>query len=127
MNYILFDNNSWNNLLPLTFTRPVAEIRTGILTIREKWEKLLKVKVSYLTQEYLQEKYPTKIEDENILISGDLIPNKTIIKEIENLKLNEALVVDDKLLAVQVSKADVSLFKYDVLDNYHDNYLKHHI
>ncbi|MCB0464066.1 MAG: glucose-1-phosphate thymidylyltransferase, partial [Aequorivita sp.] len=41
MNYILFDGNVRNQLLPFTFTRPVADIRVGILTIREKWEHLL--------------------------------------------------------------------------------------
>mgnify|MGYP001278912861 CR=1 FL=1 len=41
MNYILFDGPSRNDLLPLTFTRPVADLRIGILTIREKWEKML--------------------------------------------------------------------------------------
>ena len=39
MNYILFDGSVRNQLLPFTFTRPVADIRVGILTIREKWEK----------------------------------------------------------------------------------------
>ncbi|MFZ4413228.1 MAG: putative sugar nucleotidyl transferase, partial [Bacteroidales bacterium] len=46
MNYILFDDASRNNLLPLSFTRPVADIRVGILTIREKWEKYLNCKTS---------------------------------------------------------------------------------
>ncbi|HQX03888.1 MAG TPA: putative sugar nucleotidyl transferase, partial [Flavobacterium sp.] len=41
MNYILFDGPVRNALLPFTFTRPVADIRIGILTIREKWEKYL--------------------------------------------------------------------------------------
>ena len=41
MNYILFDDHTWQNLLPLTFTKPVAEIRIGILTITEKWEHYL--------------------------------------------------------------------------------------
>ena len=39
MNYVLFDGEAHRKLLPFTFTRPVAEIRIGILTIREKWEK----------------------------------------------------------------------------------------
>jgi len=55
MNYILFDGPSRNNLLPLTYTRPVAEIRVGILTIREKWEAFLEstihllLRITYLT------------------------------------------------------------------------------
>ena len=58
MNFILFDNPNRNNLLPLTFTRPVADIRIGILTIREKWEKYLNAKTSTFTETYLSVKYP---------------------------------------------------------------------
>ena len=57
MNFILFDDNTRINLLPLTFTRPVAEIRFGILTIREKWERHLRMKTSSLTEEYLNKKF----------------------------------------------------------------------
>ncbi|HHZ64759.1 MAG TPA: glucose-1-phosphate thymidylyltransferase, partial [Flavobacteriales bacterium] len=49
MNYILFDDKTRENLLPLTFTKPTAELRFGILSIREKWEKHLNAKLSYLT------------------------------------------------------------------------------
>jgi len=49
MNVILFDSNVRNALLPLSFTRPVADIRIGILTIREKWENLLNTTTSTIT------------------------------------------------------------------------------
>ena len=58
MKVVLFDDESWGTLRPLTFTRPIAELRVGILTIREKWEKRLNCQVSFLTEDYLQEKYP---------------------------------------------------------------------
>jgi hypothetical protein len=51
INIILFDDESWDSLLPLTFTRPVCELRIGILTIREKWEMCLQGKASFITQE----------------------------------------------------------------------------
>src|ERR1035441_5966599 len=75
MNYILFDD-SRENLLPLTFTRPVCEIRVGILTIREKWEKYLKTKTSTITEGYLSTKYPMVAAKQNILINGSVCPNK---------------------------------------------------
>ena len=80
MNYILFDDKSWENLLPLTFTRPVCEIRTGILTIKEKWEKYLKQQISYITQDYLQKKYQLHIDSDNILINGSILPNDKLLK-----------------------------------------------
>ena len=113
MNYILFDDKSWNNLLPLTFTRPVCEIRAGILTIKEKWEKQLGEDLSYITQDYLVQKYPVKIDSENILINGSVIPDKNLIASIKNLRNNAALVKDDMLIAVNLNKDALKEFKYD--------------
>ncbi len=78
MNIILFDSDARNRLLPLTATRPVCELRLGILTLREKWERRLNGSVSYITQEYLQEKFPINVEDENLVINGGLVPNNQI-------------------------------------------------
>ncbi len=119
MNYILFDDKSWQNLLPLTFTRPVCEIRAGILTIKEKWEKFLNSTVSYKTQEYLSEKFSINIESDNILINGSVIPNKELIKKIQNLDPDTALAVNNKLLAVRIDKdklSDFNPFETDQLE-----------
>jgi hypothetical protein len=76
MNYILFDDETRLSLLPFTFTKPVAEIRIGILTIREKWENHLSNSCSHLTELFLQEKFPLTAGDENILINGSVLPDK---------------------------------------------------
>ncbi len=107
MNYILFDDQSRNNLLPLTFMRPVADIRVGILTIREKWEKYLKTKTSSLTESYLSAKFPIVKAEINILINGSVCPNAELIKEINGLKPNQALVTDDSIIALNVSEKDL--------------------
>jgi len=101
MNYILFDDNSRNNLLPFTFTRPVSEIRIGILKITEKWELWLKSKVSFFTQDYLQGKYPIKFTNgkNNIWINGKICPNDKLIKEIKALKINQVLISNDTIIA----------------------------
>ncbi|RLD47187.1 MAG: glucose-1-phosphate thymidylyltransferase, partial [Bacteroidetes bacterium] len=70
MNFILYDGRWREHLLPFTYTRPIGEIRVGITTIREKWELLLKTRVSFLTQEYLQQKYPLVVNDNNIVIES---------------------------------------------------------
>ncbi len=104
-NYILFDDNSWHNLLPFTFTRPVAEIRIGILTIREKWEHRLKISCSHLTQGYLTEKYPMKTGDLNIFINGSVCPNSSLIEEINQLKPGEQLVDKELSIALCLEKS----------------------
>ncbi|MEO8151180.1 MAG: GlmU family protein [Bacteroidia bacterium] len=107
MNYILFDGAERNNLLPFTYTRPVAEIRIGILTIREKWEITLSEKFSHLTQDYLSEKFPTHVEAENILINGSVLPNEFIIDVIINLKQDEKLVYDNTVIAIGASQSEI--------------------
>ena len=98
--YILFDDSRRLNLLPLTFTRPVAEIRIGILTIKEKWEKFLKTNCHYLTVDYLQEKFqPADGEKESCLINGGVIPDSALINSIKKLKVGETLVWGETVIA----------------------------
>ncbi len=110
MNYILFDD-SRDNLLPLTSTRPVCEIRIGILTIREKWEKYLKDKTSTLTEEYLSKKFPLVTKGQNLLINGSVCPNAKLVKDILALKPGDALFSEETLVAVHSSTADISNYK----------------
>ena len=100
MNYILFDSASRNNLLPLTFTRPAADIRIGILTIREKWELFLKTKTSSLTESYLSIKYPLVKAEINVLVNGSICPNLALVAEIKKLKEGQAIVKDDTIIAM---------------------------
>ncbi len=107
MNFILFDNPNRNDLLPLTFTRPVADIRVGVLTIREKWEKYLGAKTSTLTEDYLSVKYPVIKGKQNILINASICPNKKLASLIQKLKPNQALVHDDYLIAIHLNENDI--------------------
>lgn len=105
MNYILFDGDVRNNLLPFTFTRPVADIRIGILTIREKWEKYLTQATSTLTEEYLSEKYPLLETDQNVLINASFLPNPEIVKLIKNLEKGQAIYNGDTVVAYFAKEA----------------------
>jgi UDP-N-acetylglucosamine diphosphorylase/glucosamine-1-phosphate N-acetyltransferase len=108
MNYILFDESIVRtNLLPLTFMRPVADIRVGILTIREKWEKQLKAKTSSLTENYLTPKFPIIRENENVLINGSVCPNEEVITAIKNLKKNQIILFNDTIIALHVMEAEL--------------------
>ncbi len=100
MNFILFDDSAWKSLLPFTYTRPVSEIRIGILTIHEKWERFLDGKASWHTQEYLTQKYPlTFYGTPNFWINGKVCPNEKLVGEVKNLKARQALVGNNTLIA----------------------------
>jgi UDP-N-acetylglucosamine diphosphorylase/glucosamine-1-phosphate N-acetyltransferase len=122
MNFILFDDKIRINLLPLTFTRPVADIRIGILTIREKWEKLLQSKTSTKTEAYLSKKFPLEfaIDTDNIWINGSFCPNEKLIEEIKTLKPNELLMDSETIIAANTGNEKtfepetiVSFVKYE--------------
>ncbi|MBQ5891745.1 MAG: GlmU family protein [Bacteroidales bacterium] len=104
MNYILFDA-SRNSLLPLTYTRPVCDIRIGIFTIREKWEKYLGEKTSTITEDYLSAKYPTEQSEEMMLINGSICPTPKLLKAIKGLKVGQALVCQGNVVAMYKTKA----------------------
>lgn len=99
MNYILFDGEVRTALLPFTYTRPVADIRIGILTIREKWEQHLGFTTSTLTEEYLELKYPMVEMEENIMINASFLPTDSLVEQIKSLKENEALFSDEVVIA----------------------------
>jgi UDP-N-acetylglucosamine diphosphorylase/glucosamine-1-phosphate N-acetyltransferase len=101
MKYILFDDNTREALKPLSYTRPIAELRVGILCIKEKWEKRLDATCSYLTEGYLQKKYACISGDDNILINAKILPNEEIIEQIKNLNEGESIASGDTLLAIR--------------------------
>lgn len=100
MNIILFDEpTTKTNLLPFTFTRPVSDIRIGILTIKEKWEKWLHAEYSYLTDEYLSIKYPIQKSKENLYLNGCILPDSKLVEAILSIKKNQFLLIDNLPIA----------------------------
>lgn len=119
MNYILFDDPKiWQNLLPLTYTRPIAEIRIGILTIKEKWEKRLNSKISFLTQDYLSKKYPPKFAEQNILINSSVLPCPNFHKIVSELNDNQAIISNEKILALKLSSDKIQSLDFANLENF---------
>jgi len=103
-NIVLYDELAIRaSLLPFTFTRPVADIRIGILTIAEKWEKWLDLQTSFQTEDYLSGKYPKTSTDDNLFINGALCPNAQLVEAIEALSVGETLKKDKETLAVRTS------------------------
>ncbi|MFK7748263.1 MAG: GlmU family protein [Kordia sp.] len=99
MNYILFDGTVRDALLPFTYTKPVADIRVGILTIREKWEAHLGGTTTTITEEYLSEKYPMVELEENVMINASFLPNAELVAIIQGLTANQAIFSGDEIIA----------------------------
>lgn len=95
MNFLLVDNEDLrNNLLPMTYTRPVSELRIGALTLRQKWESRLPGSYGYLTTDYLKEIYPCGCQvysPDTVSIASDIIASDSLARELEKLSAGDAL------------------------------------
>lgn len=114
MNYILFDGPVREHLLPFTFTRPVAEVRIGIMTIKEKWEAYLESSVGYLTQDYLSVKFPLELKKDNVFINGSILPDAFLLEKIITLKDFQVLQKGQTVIAYRSSQSN----KTDNWDQY---------
>lgn len=99
MNYILFDGTVRNSLLPFTFTKPVADLRIGILTIREKWETYLGFTTTTLTEDYLEEKFPMVEMEQNVMINASFLPTLSLAEMVMELKENQAIFKEEEVIA----------------------------
>jgi len=112
-NIILFDGSNRDDLLPLTFTRPIAELRVGITSIREKWQRFSD-DVSWLTKEYLSGKFPARIGNYNLFVDSSLIPTKNLIDALDKLESDQVLVSEGEPLAF---KSDTFLSPEKILSD----------
>lgn len=107
---VFSDAQYWEDFQPLSFTRPIAEMRVGILTFKERWQKLLEIEsVSYITEDYLQNKFPKPEPKESLFIVPNFIPSETIIPQIKNLKMGQALVYENEIVAAHLNMDNFSL------------------
>ncbi|WP_086476548.1 GlmU family protein [Arenibacter amylolyticus] len=118
MNYILFDGSVRTALLPFTYTRPVADIRIGILTIREKWEKYLGSTTTTITEDYLSEKFPLVEMEDNVLINASFLPNPSLVELVTQLKENELILYDEEILAfyAKETQEEIDFSTYNAID-----------
>ena len=118
MNYILFDGPARNSLLPFTFTRPVADILIGIMTIRQKWEMRLGSTTTTLTEEYLSEKFPMVEMEENVMINASFLPNTILAEMVSNLESNQAIFKGDDVVAFYTNEnqEEVDFDTYEIIE-----------
>ena len=98
---ILTDHVERHHLLPLTHTRPVADIRIGLFTLREKWIKRWNASTSVLTQDYLSTVFPTALHEDNYFVNGALLPDDNIVEQILQLEAGATLVHEGRWVATR--------------------------
>jgi UDP-N-acetylglucosamine diphosphorylase/glucosamine-1-phosphate N-acetyltransferase len=118
MNYILFDGAARTHLLPFTYTRPVADIRIGILTIREKWEQFLGTTTTSVTEDYLADKFPMVELEQNVMLNASFLPNASLVELVKQLQPNQAIFKADEVIAffTEDSQEEINLEAYDAIE-----------
>ncbi len=115
MNLVLFDNpRIRRQLLPLTFTRPIAALRAGISTLKERSEHFLNQKASWLTDDYLHEKFPLKESEEYLMVNGSVVMDQRLAEAILDLKPREVLKRGKKTIALRSKELDTQKFNCQV-------------
>ena len=116
MNIILFDPQpARDNLLPLTYTRPVAELLVGMMTMRRRWEHFIPGDYSYDTVDYLKELFPMSAADDSIRIAGNIVADATLADAVRALAPGQALYAGERLIAVRGSETSRRDYSGDVI------------
>jgi len=106
-NFIFFDiQEAWEDLLPLTYTRSIADIKVGILTIKQKWEFRLKSAFSHICTNYLAEKYSLVLAENNIIINSSVLPDNEIVSKISTLKKGQVIMHNNVFVAFSGKPGD---------------------
>ena len=121
MQLVFSDAQYWEDFLPLTFTRPVAEMRMGILTFSERWKKLLDIdEVFYITENYLQDKFKKPEPKQSLFIVPNFFPSDEVLKQIRELQPGEALVYENEVLVANINMDNFSLNQINKMTDIHE-------
>ena len=98
---VLHDRANWRgHFLPLVFTRPVGDLRVGILTFREKWQLIFGCNVTFYTEKFLQQKFPEPTSNKDyIVIAANTCPDMQLVEAISSLPENTVLEQDGQWIA----------------------------
>ncbi len=116
MKIILHDNHLHLRFAPLTLTRPVGNLRMGILTNDERWKWFMpNASVFFQTSSYLVKKFPASL-DADLIVCASVIPTQELIDAVQKLKLGEELFYNDRWIARKGSVIEKKLnFESDLI------------
>lgn len=122
----LFDKPELHaELLPLSYTRPVAALRVGIDTIAEKWRHFIPGDYSWgCDTPYLREIFaPADAPD--LYIAGELIPDAELAAAVAALGADERLVAGEREIARRGAASETVEYKGAVtaVDRLYDIFL----
>ena len=101
-NILLFDDQNYQEFLPLVYTRPIGALRCGISTIDEKWKSCGDHHVSFLSQAYLTPKFPSIWSDDNYMVNARYFPVDSLLTELDELEDGDSVWCGKDLILARV-------------------------
>jgi len=99
MSIVLFDNSNRNHLFPLTYTKAIAALRFGILSIQERWALSTSQNIFIHTSNYLQNLYTAIPDERHIWVDAAIVLDDTLLASIIALAPDTCLVDEIGLIA----------------------------
>lgn len=100
LHLLLHDNGLHLRFAPLTLTRPLGDVRVGVLTNKERWERWIpEATVSFITESYLQKKFPELHGQEEVEINAAVIPTEAIAAAVVSLQADQILMGENTWIA----------------------------
>jgi len=115
MNAILFDDDTRDNFLPLTATKALSDLRLGIFTLREKWERYFHLPFAVRTSDYLQEKYAPAQEGFYLAVNSSVLPTAALREKIKALLPEQGLRCGDCIVAFKSKQAIDNVLNCEIL------------
>jgi len=111
MNVIIYEDEGYKNFLPLTWTRPVYDLRCGINTLAEKIARLYpKAKIEYGCRYYLPGEKVMKFT-RGLFINGRVLAHSRLAKDIPVKGKDEIFYSGDEIVAVRAVTRDFESVK----------------
>lgn len=104
-----FEDNLLSKFHPLTLSRPIFDLRTGILTLGRKWHLQLQSQAAEpqgILRSQLKGNFAETVPKTGpvLWINPRFLPTPPLAKQVSELKINEALLNKDQLVAGLVTK-----------------------
>jgi UDP-N-acetylglucosamine diphosphorylase/glucosamine-1-phosphate N-acetyltransferase len=114
MRICLYDGPNRSDLLPLVYTRPVADLLLGSMTLAKRWSYALHADVVVETEAYLQADTPSF----DLAVMAGCIPNAELTSTIKELKEGQKLMQNGKMIAFSGagSSTDKALANFEVIE-----------
>jgi UDP-N-acetylglucosamine diphosphorylase/glucosamine-1-phosphate N-acetyltransferase len=99
MQIVLFEDHLWSRFLPLVYTRPIGELRLGMMTQAQRYARVMNTEVAHDTRPYLRTLYPEAHAQLRLHVNARLFPGEALLQELKSLTPGDVLKSGDTIIA----------------------------